>query len=545
MRIEGSGGPPPMGGYAGGMTRGTLKSVDPVPGPGKKSLARLLFESLDTRGAGSIPRRALTEALERAGILADDPRILETLRGLEQLPDVERIDLETFETVTRPDVFLLQRALQGNLVVPDFPAFTRDIASIYDQVRPLSTGKVADYIPQLRRVDPSLFGVSICTIDGQRHGVGDTGILTTVQSVCKPLLYSMVLEEHGEDMVHRHVGHEPSGRGFNELTLNKEGLPHNPMLNAGAIMCCALIRPKWTMADRFDHMLKTWTRMAGGRQASFNNAVYHSEKATADRNFALGYFMRENRAFPRGTDLIQTLDFYFQNCSVELSVDSLAVVAATLARGGVCPLTGETLFQQETIKDCLSLMYSCGMYDFSGEFAFSIGLPAKSSVSGLILVVVPNVMGLCIWSPRLDQNGNSTRGIAFCQELIQRYSFHNYERLITDKKGKKDPRMAKNESQINGVIALCWAAAQGDLREVQQLVARGVDLDGADYDGRTAMHLAASEGQESIVEYFLRLGARPDPVDRWGGTPLTDAKRHGHAAVAQLLEAVPARRPDC
>src|SRR5262249_29435220 len=159
------------------------------------------------------------------------------------------------------------------------------------------------------------------------------------------LCATVALEEHGEAVVHRHVGREPSGRGFNELTLNKEGLPHNPLINSGAIMTCSLIKPEMDAADRFDHDLQTLARLTGGNRLNFNNPVYLSEKQTADRNFALAYFMREKNAFPEHTDLIQTLEFYFQCCSIETSASSLAVVAASLANAGVCPMTGDRIFK--------------------------------------------------------------------------------------------------------------------------------------------------------------------------------------------------------
>jgi glutaminase len=195
------------------------------------------------------------------------------------------------------------------------------------------------------------------------------------------------------------------------------------------------------------------------------------------------------------------------------------------------------VFQSRTVQNCLSLMSSCGLYDFSGEFAFTIGLPAKSGVSGALLVVVPQVMGLCVWSPRLDALGSSVRAIEFCKGLVGRYNFHTYDSLTHGESHKRDPRLKKNQTRIEGVVNLCWAASQGDLGEAQKLAARGVDLDGADYDGRTALHLAASEGHARIVEYLIAKGVSLSPVDRWGGTPLSDARRNNQEAVLTLLEA--------
>lgn len=415
-------------------------------------------------------------------------------------------------------------------VIPDFAAFREDVEELYARAAENHGGVVADYIPQLARIAPEQFGLAVCTIDGQRHAIGDSQVAFSVQSCMKPVNYCIALEEHGEEAFHRVVGREPSGRGFNELTLNDENLPHNPMINAGAIATCALIRAKDTLADRFDHVMAQWERLAGGARAGFSNAIYLSERQTADRNFALGYFMREKRVFPAETDLVETLEFYFQCCSIESTCENMAVIAGTLASGGVCPVTGERVLRPETVRACLSLMYSCGMYDFSGEFAFTIGLPGKSGVSGALMVVVPNVMGFCTWSPRLDDHGNSVRGIDFCKRLVERFNFHNYDQLVGSS-GKKDPTRRGAEL----VATLCWAASRGDLAGVESLLSRGVDPNLADYDGRTALHLAATEGHASVVAKLLALGVDRAPVDRWGHTPLDDARRDGHAAVVTLL----------
>ena len=251
--------------------------------------------------------------------------------------------------------------------------------------------------------------------------------------------------------------------------------------------------------------------------------------------------MRENGAFPERIDLEDVLDFYFQCCSVELNVETMSVVAATLANGGICPLSGERIFQPETVQHCLSLMSSCGMYDFSGEFAFTIGLPAKSGVSGALMIVVPNIMGICTWSPRIDEVGNSARGIDFCQRLIKTFNFHNYD-VVAGVSGKKDPRLSRIQQKSKQVNELIWAASKGDLGALQQQVVLGADLNVADYDLRTALHLAAAEGQEHIVQFFIDQkrdrdeGIELSPRDRWGGTPLNDAYLRGHSTIIKMLE---------
>lgn len=315
-------------------------------------------------------------------------------------------------------------------IIPEFEEFSKIINQIFEYVSQEKNGHVATYIPQLALMDPELFGCSIMTIDNEILNLGDYQAPFSVQSVSKPINYCIALEEHGESYVHRFVGREPSGRGFNELQLNYDGLPHNPMINAGAIMCCSLIQNKAPLATRFEFIQNTWEKLSGGHQVGFNNAVFFSEKATANRNFALAYFMNEKQKFPPNTDLNTLLDLYFSCCCIEMTCESLAAVAATLANGGVCPVTQERIFQAENVKNCLSLMHSCGLYDFSGEFAFMVGLPAKSGVSGALMVVIPGKMGIALFSPRVDTLGNSVRGVEFCNQLVNVFNFHPYDCII-------------------------------------------------------------------------------------------------------------------
>jgi glutaminase len=511
---------------------------------GADAIYHSLFDSFKSDSDGRISPLEVLSRLERSGLRADDPRIGEALAGLAGADGGSRqISFTQFKALARHNSSLIRRAVEGNLAVPDFAALTADIARMYDELLPVTAGSVAGYIPQLKRVDPEQLAIAVCTVDGQRFSVGDAATAFSLQSVSKTVSYCLALDEHGVDGVHAHVGREPSGQSFNELALNPQGLPHNPMVNAGGIMTTSLIRPEEEIADRFDLVAATWQRLAGGRRPGFNNAVYLSERQTADRNFALGYSMQESGAFRPGTDLLQTLEFFFQGCSIEVDAQMLAMAAASLANAGVCPLTEDPVFTPGTVQSCLSLMSSCGMYDFSGEFAFTIGLPAKSGVSGALMLVIPGLMGICVWSPRLDEHGNSVRGIEFCRKLVAAYNVHVFDSLGTGhgRTSKRDPRRKKNQTQTEAVVALTWAASQGDLNEVRALIAAGTEPGTADYDGRTPLHLAAAEGQLDVVRYLLAAGASPQPTDRWGGTPLSDAETNGHAEIATLLrDAVPA-----
>ncbi|KAE9420780.1 hypothetical protein Angca_003960, partial [Angiostrongylus cantonensis] len=259
----------------------------------------------------------------------------------------------------------------------------------------------------------------------------------------------------GADYVHSYVGQEPSGRFFNEICLDAKNKPHNPMVNSGAIIVTSLIKSTWNMADRFDYVITEYRKIAGGEYIGFNNATFLSERATADRNYALSYFMKEMKCFPpETTSLTDAIDFYFQLCSIEGNCESLSVMAATLANGGVCLITNEKCIDTNPCRDVLSLMYSCGMYDASGQFSFAVGLPAKSGVSGGMIVVVPNVMGIALWSPPLDKMGNSSRGVAFCKKLIEKFNFHNYDCLLHTTSNKVDPRRRDHRERDNVMPAM-------------------------------------------------------------------------------------------
>ncbi len=506
----------------------------PAPTPETDPRERRLFRALDLERRGVVRVGDLLAVFERVGLRLDDARIADTLRALEHRGLRSELDLASFCEVVRPNILIVEQALQGTLVIPDFAGFATQLETLYAEARGHRGGEVADYIPQLAQVDAELFGLSVCTIDGQRASLGDVDTPFCVQSATKPVTYGLALEEGGEDGVHGYVGREPSGLNFNELALGEDGKPHNPMINSGAIMCSSLIRPDLDVGSRFDYVMDRWRALCGNERPGFNNPVYQSERGSADRNYALGYYMRENRAFPPDTNLLETLEFYFQTCSIEVTTAMMSVLAATLANGGVCPTTGERVLRTATVRHVLTLMSSCGMYDSSGEFAFEVGLPAKSGVSGVLMLVIPNVMGVCIYSPRLDAHGNSVRGLALSRALVREFNFHHYDSL-TGVSEKVDPRRTRIETVAEKVDQLIWAASKGDLGAVHRLVVRGYDQDAADYDGRTPLHLAAAEGREPVVHYLVDNGARVSPRDRWGGTPLDDARRHGHDALAAWL----------
>ncbi|XP_006820375.2 glutaminase kidney isoform, mitochondrial-like [Saccoglossus kowalevskii] len=449
--------------------------------------------------------------------------------------ETDTMDRATFKQCVSENIVLIGQALKNEFVIPEWRVFCSTIEKIYVEAKSNTDGKVANYIPQLSRYRPNYWGVSVCTVDGQRYSIGDTNVPFCLQSCSKALTYAIACTEKGADHVHKYVGQEPSGRSFNELSLDHNKKPHNPMINAGGILTTAMIEPHLKPADRFDFIMNEYQRMAGGDFIGFSNATYLSEKDTADRNFALSYYMRENKCFPEGASLQETLELYFQLCSIEVTVDSGAVMAATLANGGICPTTGDAILDNDAARNTLSLMHSCGMYDYSGQFAFKIGLPAKSGVGGGILLVVPNVCGIMTWSPPLDELGNSCRGLQFCEGLVSNFNFHNYDNLNYHGNTKKmDPRQRRADLKVQ----YCrFSTYQHCLHSFQRYTMQGLNMSLSDYDGRTALHLGAAEGHLDVVEFLMkRCKLDPCPRDRWGFTPMDDAVRFNRQEVISFLE---------
>jgi glutaminase len=286
------------------------------------------------------------------------------------------------------------------------------------------SGKVATYIPELAKADPGLFGIALATADGQVYEVGDARHLFTIQSISKAFVYALALEDHGVDYVLRKIGVEPTGEAFNSIVFDeRHNRPFNPMVNAGAIATTALI--KGTGHDqRLARLLGKFSDLAG-RPLSIDHAVYTSERTTGHRNRAIAYLELNFGMIDEPVN--EHLDLYFEQCSILVNARDLAVMAATLANNGVNPLTGKRALDEPHVKNVLSVMHSCGMYDYAGEWSYRIGLPAKSGVGGGIIAVLPGQFGIGTFSAPLDEQSNSWRGIRACEALSERFKLHMFK----------------------------------------------------------------------------------------------------------------------
>ena len=435
---------------------------------------RGLFDALDTDRANVVWKWKLLEELKQSGLQSDDPRVERALTGALsgalsngagfEPGQPEWLDFEQFSRAVQEPV--IGRALQGELAVSpaEFAELTRGIEQIYADLLPDRSGEVAQYIPTLRDADPDKFAIAICTADGQLFQIGDTDLGYSVQSTSKPFSYAMALEQFGPAEVHKWVGQEQSGGTFNDprLSLDAAGKPQNPMINAGAIATLALVRPQLEVSERFAQVEQTWTRMMG-RSPGFDHRTFLAERDTGHGNRGLANLMAAKDMLnvdPKDRDAPQkAAEFYFAVCSLEVDTRGLASAGATLANGGVAPYTGERVFSQETAGRVLSVMGHSGMYNDSGEFSGQVGLPAKSGVSGNVMMVVPEKrLAVVTFSPRLDAAGNSVRGREVCRRLVQDFGLHPYGQLGGER-GRQNDATAEAARHAFGGVAKAGSAS--------------------------------------------------------------------------------------
>lgn len=294
------------------------------------------------------------------------------------------------------------------------------LREVLEHAREVDHGELADHIPELTQADPAHLGIALVSAQGHCYEAGDSAQHFTIQSIAKAFVYAVALSDHGLEEVHRYVGYEPSGDPFDAISLDEDGRPANPMINAGAIVTTGLVG-EGGVDERFGRIRGRLSQFAG-RPLELDEEVLASERRTGHRNRALAHLVTAADLLAGEVD--EVVEVYFRQGCLRVTARDLAVMGATLANGGTNPVTGETVVSSECARHTLALMTTCGMYDHSGEWALRVGMPAKSGVGGGIVAVKPGQFGVGVYSPPLDEAGNSTRGVAALQVLADDYGLH-------------------------------------------------------------------------------------------------------------------------
>jgi glutaminase len=301
---------------------------------------------------------------------------------------------------------------------------------LYERHRTQDEARLASYYASGRGYYPPAeageerdrFAICLATVGGELYTAGDHDVPFALQSISKVFAYALALADHRLEDVLARVGVEPSGDAFNSIVFDeRHHRPYNPMVNAGALVTTDLVRGD-SSERKLERLLGLMQVCAGDSALHVDERTVGREIRSADRNRATAYLMRAERMLDGNVE--DLLSLYLHQCSVQVSCAQLAVMAATLANGCVNPITGERALPRSLARDVLSVMYTCGMYDAAGQWAYEVGVPAKSGVSGGILAVVPGKLGIGVWSPGLDVYGNSVRGVDVCYEIADRLGLH-------------------------------------------------------------------------------------------------------------------------
>jgi glutaminase len=275
------------------------------------------------------------------------------------------------------------------------------------------------------------FAISLVGVEGEAFHAGDREERFPLQSISKIFAYMQALEDHGREKVLEHVSVEPSGEAFNSFAFDRRrARPYNPMVNAGAMVTTSLVQGA-DDAERLARLVAEASDCAGAK-LEVDEAVVQHELRETDHNRAAAYLMRGHGMLDPETDVEALLELYLRQCAISVTTPQLATMAATLANGGVNPVTGERTLSERNLRDVLSVMHTCGMYDFAGQWAFEVGVPAKSGVSGGILAVIPGKFGIGVFSPELDEYGNSILGVRVCEDLSERLGLHVFAAAAED-----------------------------------------------------------------------------------------------------------------
>ncbi len=292
------------------------------------------------------------------------------------------------------------------------------VDGVFERARAVTTGHVTTYIPELAHVDPNLFAVSICDVSGAEINRGDFEYLFTMQSISKVLSYACALDVCDRSRLDERVGVEATGEEFDSIIkLDRHKRPFNPMVNAGAIAVTDLLMTQYG-SRALPETLAFFGRLIGRADLAIDEDVHRSELRTGERNRAIAHLLKNFGLLDHPVE--DVLSLYFAHCAVQLTTRDLARLGATLATRS-CP---SGMVRHSTLRDVLSVMLTCGMYNYAGQWVFEVGYPAKSGVSGGLLSVVPDRAGIGVFSPRVDDKGSSPRGVLVNRMLSEQANLH-------------------------------------------------------------------------------------------------------------------------
>lgn len=386
-------------------------------------------------------------------------------------------------------------------LIPDY------LHEVLAAVAPRTSGEIASYIPELATADPERLGAVFATVDGEVYGAGDVDVEFTIQSISKPFVYALALSDRGFDPVLDKVGVEPSGEAFNEISLERDtGRPRNPMINAGAITTHSLAGPEGLRAEeRMERIVQGLSAFAG-RRLEVDESVCASEMENAHRNLAIAHMLRNYGILtedPRGV-----VDGYIRQCALLVSTRDLAMMAATLANRGVNPLSNEQVVDQAVVRQVLSVMATCGMYDAAGDWATQIGIPAKSGVAGGLIGALPGQLGIASFSPRLDAHGNSVRGVSLFERFSSDMGLHVMEVPPAAREVVRSNRVRGEGSEATRILRLQggirFAGAERIVREV---------LDSAPTEPRVVLDISLVHSLDDVARRMLLEVARRLSLD--------------------------------
>lgn len=400
------------------------------------------------------------------------------------------------------------------------PTYLEDLL---EQVRDHDAGELADYIPQLKDAEPNRLALALCTVSGRVYSAGDSDVEFSIQSISKPFVYALALQELGLEEVRHTVGMEPSGEAFNEMSLEKDThRPLNPMINVGAIAVNQLINgPDSSVEDRVERIRSMFSEMAG-RELSLDQDLVDAELSGADRNLSLAHMLANyGKITDEPHDAVLS---YIRQCAIEVTVDDLAVMAATLGNGGIQPVTGKRIFDTAVCRQTMAVMSAAGMYDQAGRWLAGVGIPAKSGVAGGLIGVLPGQLGIATFSPRLNDAGNSVRGTALFHKLSNDMGLHLMNPIAQGTHAVRSIESHGSTTLITLQGTINFAAAERIMHEIQQYGFSGsriyVDINRVVAVDPIARRMLAS-AMKTMRDEDFNIGLY-DPDERLNGLELSD-----------------------